>query len=401
MRGLKRKSGGEGGGGHEKIHTPRKASVALTSSKRITFDKSNALPHERTHTHTEGGMTPIAGFAASSPSRPPILAPSLDQAANILHSASRLLIFTGAGMSADSGISTFRKDKNSFWGGIGGGMALAYFGTQVGWTLTPGLAWAKYVDMFLTPIAVARPHEGHYALVALVEERKEKTEGGRDVGRGREGEVKVITMNVDDLHERAGGTGWEEEGKSETEKNWRRVVHLHGSVGRNICAKHGLLSGLPYFPRKEERCEGQNRGSSVGETRGKSASDSEVKQVLNEYKRFRCPSCHRAPRPDIVLFGESLPQDEFSLATRAIDRLNPATNDALLVIGTTGGVYPAASLPERALMRGVRIIEVNMHPSPISEAADVFLQGRAKEVLPALLERVREKREKEKKGEER
>eukprot|EP00624_Nannochloropsis_granulata_P002945 evm.model.NODE_24912_length_16274_cov_19.668367.4 len=229
--------------------------------------------------------------------------------------------------------------------------------------------------------------------MALMEERKEETEGERE--GGREGEVKVITMNVDDLHERAGGTGWEEERKGGRDmKRRKKVVHLHGSVGRNLCVKHGLLSGLPHFPREQEGCDRDNESSSVGETQEKSANGAEIKQLLNEYKRFKCPSCHRAPRPAIVLFGESLPQDEFSLAARAIDRLNPATNDVLLVIGTTGGVYPAASLPERALMRGLRIIEVNMHPSPISGAADVFLRGRAQEVLPALLERVREKKKK-------
>ena len=273
-------------------------------------------------------------------------------------------------------------------------MALAYFGTPVGWSLTPGLAWTKYVDMFLAPIVMARPHEGHYALAELVEEVEEGMEGGME--GGGEGEVKVITMNVDDLHERAGGAGWKEEGREGgREGRRRRVVHLHGSVGRNLCVKHGLLSGLPLFPRGEEgEAEGGKEGSSISETQAKSASDSEIIQLLDAYKQYKCPSCHRAPRPDITLFGESLPVDQLSLAARAIDILNPATNDVLLVIGTTGGVYPAASLPERALARGVRLIELNMHPSPITGAADVFLEGRATELLPALLERVRERKNK-------
>lgn len=178
------------------------------------------------------------------------------------------------------------------------------------------------------------------------------------------------------------------------------MVHLHGSVGRNLCVNHGLLSGLPPFPRGEEGGDvGGTKSRSISEAQAKSASDSEVKQLLEAYKQYKCPSCHRAPRPDITLFGESLPVDQLSLAARAIDRLNPATNDVLLVIGTTGGVYPAASLPERALARGVRVIEVNMHPSPITGAAEVFLQGRAKELLPALLERVREKKKKTEKEE--
>jgi len=234
----------------------------------------------------------------------------------------------------------------------------------------------------------------------LVEEKEEEgMEGGRE--GGREGEVKVITMNVDNLHERAGGVGWEEEGREggREGRSRRRVVHLHGSVGRNLCVKHGLLSRLLSFPRGEKGGGDNGEGGGGGEKQVQSATDDEMKQLLDEYKQYKCPSCSRAPRPDITLFGESLPVGELSLAARAIDRLNPATNDVLLVIGTTGGVYPAASLPEMALKKGVRVIEVNMHPSSISGAADVFLQGRAKELLPALLERVREKKKNERKEE--
>ncbi len=102
------------------------------------------------------------------------------------------------------------------------------------------------------------------------------------------------------------------------------------------------------------------------------------------------------PRPDLVLFTEALPSSEWIKAERALGALQPERGDVLLVVGTTNAVYPAASLPERCIRRGIRVIEINMHRSPISDAVDVYIQGRAAEVLPALVHKVLED---EKKGE--
>ncbi len=115
---------------------------------------------------------------------------AMDKAVVLLQGASRVAVFTGAGMSADAGISTFRKDPNSLWSGVLGGTTLAYFGTTWGWKCTPGLAWRKYCEVFLAPILDARPHPGHHALVRLEEARFSP--------------LPVITMNVDGLHQRAG-----------------------------------------------------------------------------------------------------------------------------------------------------------------------------------------------------
>ena len=113
---------------------------------------------------------------------------AIAEAADIIRRARRIVIFTGAGMSADSGIATFRQDSNSIWGGLRGTLGLAYFGTPLGWRLTPGLAWRLYLSEFYAPIAAARPHGGFEALARLERVKFDTA-------------CTVITMNVDQLHE--------------------------------------------------------------------------------------------------------------------------------------------------------------------------------------------------------
>lgn len=139
-------------------------------------------------------------------------------------------------------------------------------------------------------------------------------------------------------------------------------MELHGTIRRNRC--HNPAHGIIHQERP-------------------AASTS-----MEELRRLRCPTCGGLPRPDFVLFTEQLPVSEWMEAERALSSLQPKRGDVLLVVGTTGAVYPAASLPERCIRRGLRVIEVNMHRSPISSHVDVFIQGKAAEVLPVLIDRV-------------
>ena len=249
-----------------------------------------------------------------------------DEAARLIKGARRLVVFTGAGMSADSGISTFRKaGASGLWSGLKGTLGLAFFGTPIGWKLTPGLAWSMYCKEFYGPIADAQPHVGHEALARLEQSRTGQME------------MTVITMNVDGFHSRAGNTN---------------CVEVHGTVERIICYEHGAFP-MPKGPD------------------------------INP-KKVRCPTCGARVRPDVVLFTESLPPDEWSRASAAVRSLQQG--DVMLVIGTTGGVYPAAGLPERALRAGVSVIEVNKDPSPISAHVDVYIEGRAAEIIPSLVD---------------
>ena len=101
--------------------------------------------------------------------------------------------------------------------------------------------------------------------------------------------------------------------------------------------------------------------------------------------------CGGRVRPDVTLFTEGLPQDQWSGAVRAVDQLRPT--DVLLIVGTSSVVYPAASLPGRAKDSGATLIEVNLDlPTPLSELVDIAVPGRAAEVLPALVDRALELR---------
>lgn len=106
-------------------------------------------------------------------------------------------------------------------------------------------------------------------------------------------------------------------------------------------------------------------------------------QDVAALRKLRCSECGSFLRPDVVLFGESLPADEWRAAVQACRSLS--SRDCMLVVGTSGGVYPAAGLPEAVLQAGVPVIEVNKDPSPISRDARCFLKGSAAEVLPRLV----------------
>jgi len=147
----------------------------------------------------------------------------------------------------------------------------------------------------------------------------------------------LITQNVDDLHQQAGSRG---------------VLHLHGTIARFRC----------------NRC---HRGHSL---------------QPEERTSEQPPACHHCGgpvRPDVVWFGERLPQAVLAAARHAVERC-----DLLLVVGTSGLVHPAAALPAVAQKHGAKVMDINPQPGPISQRADLFLQGPAGQVLPALVEAV-------------
>ena len=92
-------------------------------------------------------------------------------------------------------------------------------------------------------------------------------------------------------------------------------------------------------------------------------------------------------RPDVTLFTEGLPGDQWAGAERSIESLGPG--DVLLIVGTSSVVYPAASLPELGRARGATLIECNLQvPTPLSPIVDIALVGKAAEAIPQLVERV-------------
>jgi len=230
--------------------------------------------------------------------------------------AKSVAVLTGAGVSAESGLPTFRGAQTGLWAKYNP----EELATPRAFRRDPRLVWEWYAWRRKL-VADARPNPAHLALADM-----EKLFS----------QFRLITQNVDGLHQRAGS---------------REVIELHGNITRTKCFDEGTVI------------------SSWKET-----SDVPPK----------CPNCGGLLRPDVVWFEESLPEKEMDLAVNA-----SATCDVFLCVGTSGVVYPAAALPFEALRHGATVVEMNPQPTPFSDQAHVALMGAAGDVLPELLGRIR------------
>jgi NAD-dependent deacetylase len=152
--------------------------------------------------------------------------------------------------------------------------------------------------------------------------------------------VSVITQNIDGLHQRAGSTD---------------VIELPGTMKSFTCG-HGRHAGFSFDDFADQ-----------------------------EQKPPRCPHCGDLLRPEVVWFGEALPPEAIGRAQQL-----SASCDVMLVVGTSGVVYPAAAMPLIAKDAGATVIDVNPEMDALAARADIFLKGPGGEVLPALVTRVRE-----------
>lgn len=243
-------------------------------------------------------------------------AAALSKAVDMLLAADRVCVLTGAGVSAESGVPTFRASD-----GLWEGHRIEEVATPEGFQANPRLVWAFY-NARRANVKTVSPNPGHIALVEM-----EERWGLR---------FTLVTQNVDGLHRAAGS---------------RNILELHGSLHRTRCldcdeVKHRGLDPLPELPR----CE-----------------------------------CGGSLRPDIVWFGEGLPDDVWSGAMIAAHDCN-----VLLVVGTSAVVHPAASLVPIAKRGdpGAQVIEVNLTETEASRFADVGLYGPSGQVLPQLVERL-------------
>lgn len=269
----------------------------------------------------------------------------LDSVAARLAGARHVAVLTGAGISAESGIATFR-DPDGLW---------ARFRPEELANMDAFLSNPRRVqDWYAYRRSVVRdagPNDAHRAVVALEE----------IVPR-----VTVITQNVDGLHADAGSS---------------RVLELHGSLARSYCVDCGREA------REEElaAAEGpEGGGGTAGEDSAGAGPGQGPAEVARESPRFRCIACGGLIRPDVVWFGEMLPREVLEEAVEAA-----VDCDVFLSVGTSAVVYPAAGIPLEASRAGAFTAEVNVAPSAIADALDVVLTGRAGEVLPELVRRVR------------
>ena len=228
-----------------------------------------------------------------------------------LRATRHLVVLTGSGVSAASGIPTFRGAGDGLWSRF----RPEDLATPEAFARDPALVWQWY-QWRRALIDAAEPNAAHIAIAALAK---------------RLPKVTLITQNVDGLHQRAGSAG---------------VIEFHGNIHRNRCDVHGVqavdVSGADQPPP--------------------------------------CPKCARLMRPDVVWFGEAIPQ--YALASSQVAALDC---DAMLVAGTAGQVYPAAGLADLAAQRGALLIEVNLERTPLSTLMDHCLAGPADERLPGLV----------------
>jgi NAD-dependent deacetylase len=235
----------------------------------------------------------------------------VDEAREWLRSARSVVALTGAGISAESGVPTFRGA-----GGLWRHYRPEQLATPEAFAQEPVLVWEWYLWR-RGLIAKAEPNPGHHALAAF--ERKVP-------------EFTLVTQNVDGLHERAGN---------------RNIVKLHGDIWRSRCQLCG-----------EEKVDEKTEISHL--------------PPLCE--------CGGVVRPAVVWFGEGLRDGAWKAAERAVQ-----SADALLVVGTSAVVYPAAMLVPLAKESGAKVVEVNTDETPMSALADASLRGASGKILPELL----------------
>ncbi|ABR84432.1 NAD-dependent deacylase [Pseudomonas aeruginosa] len=241
-------------------------------------------------------------------------------AAGLLAGARRLVVFTGAGVSAESGIPTFRDALDGLWARYDP----AALATPAAFADDPALVWGWY-EWRRQKVLRAQPNPAHRAIAALAD---------------RVADTRLVTQNVDDLHERAGS---------------REVLHLHGSLHAPRCAGCAMAYRGPLAEAAEP-------------------------EAGRRIEPPRCRACGGPVRPGVVWFGEALPETALREAFAAAGEC-----DLLLSVGTSGMVQPAARIPALALERGASVVHVNPQPVRTGHPRERCLVGTAGEVLPALL----------------
>lgn len=222
-----------------------------------------------------------------------------------------IVFFTGAGISSESGIPTFR-GKDGIWNKLRP-EELANFDAFI---RNPEMVWEWY-NHRKKIIHESQPNPAHLTIAEM---------------QNHFNDVTVVTQNIDNLHRRAGSN---------------TIFELHGNIERNYCINCKKFYNEELdFSKGVPKCE-----------------------------------CGGLIRPDVVWFGEYLPEDQFLGGEKAA-----INSDIFFVVGTSAIVYPAAGLVYTARQSGSTIVEINIEETPFSSIADYSYFGKAGEVLPIILE---------------
>jgi NAD-dependent deacetylase len=236
----------------------------------------------------------------------------LEKVADLVQRARTGVVLTGAGISAESGVPTFR-GKEGLWGKF----KPEELATMEAFMANPKIVWEWY-NWRRELMAKVEPNAGHRALVELSSWFDQFT---------------VVTQNVDGLHRAAGSS---------------RVLELHGNIHRNKCSQCGRAT--------DENME------------------------IDPAQIPACQKCGGKIRPDVVWFGELLPEDAIEEAFAVTENA-----DIFFSVGTSALVHPAASLPVLAKRHGATLIEINPEYTPLTDLADYSFRAKSGELLPELV----------------
>ena len=245
------------------------------------------------------------------------LSTGAQQVADLLGESQRAVVLTGAGISVPSGIPDFRSPGTGLWENVDP-MEVAHIDA---WRRDPDRFWSFYGQRFAS-LTEKQPNEAHLALAELE----------------RRGLIRaVITQNIDRLH-RVAGT--------------ERLIEVHGSIDRSVCMECG----------------------------GKVPLERVVRLLAEADGAPECEACVAPLKPDVVLFGELLPEHALAEAQAlAMDA------DLMICVGSSLEVYPVAGLPAITHGAGGRLVLITQGPTPYDGEADVKLDGDVVEELRAVL----------------
>jgi NAD-dependent deacetylase len=239
----------------------------------------------------------------------------VERLAELLGRSRRAVALTGAGVSVPSGIPDFRTPETGLWEKVDP-MEIAHVSV---FERDPERFWRYYRPRFQA-LGDKEPNRAHEALAEL--ERRGLIEG-------------VITQNIDRLHRAAGS---------------ENVIEVHGSIETSSCLECGMAYGLD-----------------------------DVDDLFDERGIAICSHCGGAVKPDVVLFGELLPEEAMARATELAEGA-----DLMLCVGSSLAVHPVAGLPQLTLSRGGELAIVTKGETPYDRDAELKLSGEVEEELAAL-----------------
>ncbi len=252
--------------------------------------------------------------------RPPRDPLQFQTATELLRGARKVVALTGAGSSTPSGIPDFRTDGTGLWSKIDPFTVASVWGFREN-----PQRFYQWMRPLTRDIITAKPNPAHLALARMEECGKLRL---------------IITQNIDALHQKAGP---------------QQVIELHGHLRTVVCLTCAFSDdAVPYLDA-----------------------------FITDGALPLCPHCGSVLKPDIVLFGEPLPEEAIVRAQE-----EALMCDLMLVAGSSLEVMPAADLPALAVRGGARLIMVNLGTTPYDHLADVILRGDVAKVLPKLADAI-------------